>query len=74
MTEKLDFKLYLEVNDKVKDGEFPIASCDIIQDILDGYLKPEELLRDSEDIRKVKEAIQVIEEFVQVLDKYIEEM
>lgn len=66
--------LNLDVNEEVRGGEILIASDDILQDVFKGYLKPEELLNDNEDIQIVKRAINIIEEYVNLLDKHIEEI
>ena len=57
---------------KIKKG-IEVSTAEFWYDLTKGgYLKPEEILEDKEDIEKVKNAIAVVEEFEESCEKYIE--
>ena len=54
---------------KIKDGG-EIGVDDFMYDLFDGgYIRPDELLEDSEDIKKVLDAMKTIKEFEEALEK-----
>lgn len=50
---------------KFKKLDEPVVSSDLYYDLFDGgYIKPEEMLKDKEDVKKVNDAIEVIRNFL----------
>jgi len=57
---------------KIKEG-LEISTQDFWYDLsAGGYLKPEEMLENQEDIKRVKEAVKTIEEFEKSCGEQIE--
>jgi len=52
--------------------DLEVSSDDFWYDLTSGYLKPEEILEDSEDIAKVREAIDTLMDFEASCDEQIE--
>ena len=52
-----------------------LTVSDFWYDLFDGgYIKPEKLLKNKEDINSVREAIEVLEEFRESVEEIIEEI
>ena len=57
---------------KIKRG-VEVGSSDFWYDLTDGgYIKPEEILENPEDIKKVQEAIQIVKDFQDSCEEQIE--
>ena len=56
---------------KIKDG-VEASTSEFWYDVTNGYLKPEEILEDENDINKVYEAIAIITDFEESCDEQIE--
>jgi len=58
---------------KIKDG-CAASTSDFWYDLTDGgYLNPEDILEDAEDVERVKEAIETIREFEDSCNEQIED-
>lgn len=54
---------------KFKTLDEPVFSDDLYYDLTDGYIKPEDMLENQEDIDKVNEAIETIKQFLDEAQK-----
>ena len=56
---------------KIKEG-LEVCSSDPWYDLEEGYLKPEEICQNEEDVKRVKEAIEILIDFFDSCDEQIE--
>jgi hypothetical protein len=57
---------------KVKDGRTETTEyCQFYNDLFEGELKPEKMLENREDVKRLKEAMAVIKEFRRSCNKQI---
>ena len=58
---------------QIKEGTSITLDTTVTEALFDGYVKPKEVLENSEDIEKVVQAIKVLEDFSSSLEDYVEE-
>ena len=56
---------------KIKNG-IEVSTSEFWYDVTNGYLKPEEILEDTDDIERVYQAIAVITDFEESCEEQIE--
>lgn len=53
---------------ELKDDLNGMWSDGILNDVFDGYLNPNDLLKNEKDIKEVTEALEIIRKYVETLD------
>jgi hypothetical protein len=56
---------------KIKEG-CDVSTSEFWYDLCNGYIKPEELLENSEDVKRVQAAVETIREFENSCDEQID--